>query len=346
MPDSYQIERPLKLQPLAGDAGFRRYYRVVGQPSLIAVDSPPEKEKNREYVAVALAFQRHRIRTPSIFAVDFANGFFLLEDFGSRLLQPELTRENPTASVAQRYSQAEKMLSAVQAVTPEEAVFPPYDADNLQQEMDLFEQWFIQQLLGINLDEDESQMLAQLYAHLIQSATTQPQVVVHKDFHSRNLMLLEDSSLGLIDFQDAVVGPVTYDLVSLLKDCYLHLDARQVEERALSYKRQLEASGLISVISDKDFLCSFDKMGLQRHIKVLGLFARLCLRDGKSSYLNDLPLVIRYTLEAAQRYPETRAFYSWFLARIEPLLPDQKWYREWRTATEAGREKNAGEESS
>lgn len=337
MPDSHQIERPLELQPLAGDAGFRRYHRVVGQPSLIAVDSPPEKEKNREYVAVALAFQRQGVRTPGIFAVDFANGFFLLEDFGSRLLQPELTRENLPASVAERYSQAEETLVAIQGVTPEDAIFPPYDADNLQQEMDLFEQWFIQQLLGISLDDDESQMLAQLYSHLIDSAAAQPQVVVHKDFHSRNLMLLEDNSLGVIDFQDAVVGPVTYDLVSLLKDCYLHLDARQVDERALNYKRHLETAGLLSDTSDKDFLCSFDKMGLQRHIKVLGIFARLCLRDGKSNYLNDLPLVIRYTLEAAQRYPETSAFYSWFVARIEPLLPGQKWYREWRTATEAGR---------
>ena len=295
---------------------------------------------------MALAFQRQGIQTPGIFAVDFANGFFLLEDFGSRLLQPELTRENPPASVAERYSQAEETLVAIQAVTPEEAIFPPYDADNLQQEMDLFEQWFIQQLLGISLDDNESQMLAQLYSHLIDSAVAQPQVVVHKDFHSRNLMLLEDSSLGVIDFQDAVVGPVTYDLVSLLKDCYLHLDARQVEERALNYKRHLESTGLLNNTSDKDFLCSFDKMGLQRHIKVLGIFARLCLRDGKSNYLNDLPLVIRYTLEAAQRYPETSAFSSWFVSRIEPLLPDQKWYREWRTATEAGREKNAGEESS
>ena len=335
MPDSHQIERPLKLQPLAGDAGFRRYYRVAGQPALIAVDSPPDKEKNREYVAVALAFQRQGIRTPKIFAVDFANGFFLLEDFGTRLLQPELTRDNPSAAVAERYSQAEQTLMAIQAVTPQSAIFPPYDADNLQSEMDLFELWFIQQLLGISLDEHEAQMLKQLYSHLIESAAAQPQVVVHKDFHSRNLMLLENNSLGVIDFQDAVIGPVTYDLVSLLKDCYLHLDADKVEERALNFKRQLESADLLSETGDKEFLQSFDKMGLQRHIKVLGIFARLCLRDGKSNYLYDLPLVIRYTLEAAQRYPQTRPFFDWFVSRIEPLLPDQEWYREWRTANEA-----------
>lgn len=293
---------------------------------------------------MALAFQRQDIRTPKIFAVDFANGFFLLEDFGTRLLQPELTGDNSPAAAAERYSQAEQTLMAIQAVTPQSAIFPPYDADNLRQEMNLFAQWFVEQLLGISLDDHETQMLKQLYSHLIESAAAQPQVVVHKDFHSRNLMLLKDGSLGVIDFQDAVIGPVTYDLVSLLKDCYLHLDVDKMEERVLNYKGQLESAGLLSNTSDRDFLQSFDKMGLQRHIKVLGIFARLCLRDGKSTYLSDLPLVIRYTLEAAQRYPETNAFYNWFVSRIEPLLPEQKWYRDWRTATEATPKQTVDEE--
>lgn len=346
MPESQQVDRPLDLQPLAGDAGFRRYYRLVGQPPLIAVDSPPDKEKNQAYIAVSMAFQRHGIATPKIVAVDFANGFFLLEDFGLRLLQPELTCEKPPASVAERYSQAETVLREIQRVAPEPRVFPRYDARELQVEMDLFAQWFVAELLGVSLDENEQQMLRELCGDLIHSATEQPQVVVHKDFHSRNLMLREDNSLGVIDFQDALIGPVTYDLVSLLKDCYLHLPADQVEQRALDFKRTLEADKQLGNITDEEFLRSFDKMGLQRHIKVLGIFARLWLRDGKSGYLNDLPLVIRYTLEAAQRYPETQAFYSWFIERIEPLLPSQKWYREWRTATEASREENsAGAES-
>lgn len=335
MPDSQQVERPIELQPLAGDAGFRRYFRVVGQPSLIAVDSPPEKEKNQAYIAVSMAFQRHGIVTPKIFAVDFANGFFLLEDFGTRLLQPELTNRNSPAAVADLYSQAEAILLEIQRVAPESRVFPLYDRRELQAEMDLFSQWFVAELLGMALDENEQQMLQHLCDDLIDSATEQPQVVVHKDFHSRNLMLLEDNSLGVIDFQDALIGPITYDLVSLLKDCYLHLPADQVEQRALDFKQSLEVNKQLEKMTDKDFLRSFDKMGLQRHIKVLGIFARLCLRDGKSAYLNDLPLVIRYTLEVAQRYPETQAFYSWFIERIEPLLPSHKWYREWRTARES-----------
>jgi len=310
------------------------------------VDSPPEKEKNQAYIAVSMAFQRGGIVTPKIIAVDFTNGFFLLEDFGLRLLQPELTAENLPASVADRYSQAETILRNIQRVAPEPRVFPLYDAQELQAEMDLFAQWFVAELLGISLDKTEKQMLRQLCEDLIDSAIQQPQVVVHKDFHSRNLMLLEDSRLGVIDFQDALIGPITYDLVSLLKDCYLHLPADLVEQRALDFKRTLEVNKQLENMTDQEFLRSFDKMGLQRHIKVLGIFARLSLRDGKSGYLNDLPLVIRYSLEAAQRIPEGEAFYNWFIERIEPLLPSQKWYREWRTATEASREENsAGAES-
>jgi aminoglycoside/choline kinase family phosphotransferase len=335
LPGPQQVARPIELQPLAGDAGFRRYFRVLGQPSLIAVDSPPEKEKNQAYIAVSMAFQRHGIVTPKIFAVDFASGFFLLEDFGTRLLQPQLSNANPPAAVAKYYSQAEAILIDIQHVAPESRVFPHYDRHELQTEMDLFSQWFVAELLGMTLDENERQMLQQLSDDLIESAMAQPQVVVHKDFHSRNLMLLEDNSLGVIDFQDALIGPITYDLVSLLKDCYLHLPADQVEQRALAFKRSLEAGKQLENMTDQDFLRSFDKMGLQRHIKVLGIFARLCLRDGKGAYLNDLPLVIRYTLEAAQRYPESQAFYSWFIERIEPRLPSQKWYREWRTASES-----------
>ena len=310
------------------------------------MDSPPEKEKNQAYIAVSMAFQRGGIVTPKIIAVDFTNGFFLLEDFGLRLLQPELTAENLPASVADRYSQAETILRNIQRVAPEPRVFPLYDAQELQAEMDLFAQWFVAELLGISLDKTEKQMLRQLCEDLIDSAIQQPQVVVHKDFHSRNLMLLEDSCLGVIDFQDALIGPITYDLVSLLKDCYLHLPADLVEQRALDFKRTLEVNKQLENMTDQEFLRSFDKMGLQRHIKVLGIFARLSLRDGKSGYLNDLPLVIRYSLEAAQRIPEGEAFYNWFIERIEPLLPSQKWYREWRTATEASREENsAGAES-
>jgi len=309
---------------------------------LIAVDSPPDRENNPAYIAVAMEFQRHAVITPKILAVDFANGFFLLEDFGHQLLHPELlagtlAEEHSPArlSAANYYQQAESVLLDIQAVAATPRVFAQYDGPRLQVEMDLFAYWFVAKLLGSELDEQEHSMLNQLFSRLIESALEQPQVVVHRDYHSRNLMLLEDGALGVIDFQDAVVGPLTYDLVSLLKDCYLRLPREQVVNRALAYKKRLQAELPIGSISDDQFMRWFDLIGLQRHIKVLGIFARLALRDGKSAYLNDLPLVIRYALEAAQGFDEGQAFYEWFIQRIEPLLPAQEWYSDWRHAGDA-----------
>ena len=292
-----------------------------------------------------MEFQRHAVNTPKILAVDFANGFFLLEDFGHQLLHPELlagtlAEENSPArlSAANYYQQAESVLLDIQRVEPSPRVFAAYNAQRLQSEMDLFADWFVGQLLGVELDDQESSMLSKLFSQLIESAVEQPQVVVHRDYHSRNLMLLEDGALGVIDFQDAVIGPITYDLVSLLKDCYLRLPREQVVNRALAYKQRLETELPIGSISDDQFMRWFDLIGLQRHIKVLGIFARLALRDGKANYLKDLPLVIRYALEAAQGceaaqgFNEGEAFYKWFVERIEPLLPAQDWYSDWRHA--------------
>ena len=288
------------------------------------------------------------MQTPRILAVDFANGFFLLEDFGHQLLHPELlagklAEDNSPArlSAANYYQQAESVLLDIQAVEANPRVFAQYDAPRLQVEMDLFADWFLAKLLGVELNKQERNMLSKLFARLIESALEQPQVVVHRDYHSRNLMLLEDGALGVIDFQDAVLGPLTYDLVSLLKDCYLRLPREQVINRALAYKNRLETELAIASISDDQFMRWFDLIGLQRHIKVLGIFARLALRDGKESYLKDLPLVIRYALEAAQGceasqgFDEGQAFYGWFIERIEPLLPAQDWYSDWRHAGDA-----------
>ncbi len=286
-----------------------------------------------------MAFQRHGVSTPKILAVDFANGFFLLEDFGRQLLHAELLagsvaeeRSPARLSAANYYQLAESVLLDIQAVEPNPKVFFAYDAQCLQLEMDLFADWFVGQLLGIQLDDQERGMLSKLFSRLIESALEQPQVVVHRDYHSRNLMLLDDGALGVIDFQDAVVGPITYDLVSLLKDCYLRLPREQVISRALNYKKRLETDLLMVPVSDDQFMRWFDLIGLQRHIKVLGIFARLSLRDGKQAYLKDLPLVIRYTLETAQGDAAGHAFYSWFIERIGPLLPEQSWYSDWRSA--------------
>ena len=323
LPVANVLSEPLKVEALASDAGFRRYYRLNTQPSLIAVDSPPGKENNSAYISVAMSLQAQGITTPKVHAVDFVQGFFLLEDFGRDLLQPVLNSE----TLGSYYQQAEETLLEIQKTAPDPRVFPRYDAQRLRDEMALFSQWFINKLLGLELQQQEIALLDRLFDDLVESALAQPQVVVHRDYHSRNLMLLADQRLGVIDFQDAVNGPITYDLVSLLKDCYVRWPAQQMRERALSFRSQARID-----IDDQQFLGWFDLMGLQRHIKVMGIFARLALRDDKSSYLQDLPLVIRYSLEAARDYPQSRAFYEWFLQRIEPHLAAQSWYSDWQTA--------------
>lgn len=319
LPGSVTLQGPLETQGLTGDAGFRRYYRLNTEPSLIAVDSPPAKENNSAYVNIAMELQSRGLRTPIIHAVDFAQGYLLLEDFGDQLLQP-LLNDN---TVTRLYDLAETILLELQQLPDNRALFPLYDAQSLGDEMTLFKQWFVSELLGVELQADESTMLDDLFARLIQSAEEQPQTLVHRDYHSRNLMLVGNNSLGVIDFQDAVWGPITYDLVSLLKDCYIRWPAQQTQQRALAFKQRL---GL--PVDDQQFLRWFDLMGLQRHIKVMGIFARLALRDNKLDYLKNLPMVIEYSLEAAEQYAECQAFFLWFKQRISPLLDTHSWYNE------------------
>jgi aminoglycoside/choline kinase family phosphotransferase len=325
VPAGNKLAEPLTVSPLKGDAGFRRYYRLNTQPSLIAVNSPPSKEKNEAYVDISLAFKAAGIRRPSIRAVDFSRGFLLLEDFGDQLVQSVLTDK----TVEYRYQQAESTLLSIQQLPINPQVFKAYDADLLSEELDLFQQWFVKELLGVRIDSAAQLMIKTLYSDLICSALEQPKVIVHRDYHSRNLMILNDDSIGVIDFQDAVYGPITYDLVSLLRDCYVRWPMALVQERTLKYKQKLEQLGLVEGVSDQDFLRWFDLMGLQRHLKVMGIFSRLALRDQKVDYLNDLSLVIAYSLEVANLYPETREFGYWFKQEITPWLLKKSWYKEW-----------------
>ncbi|MCV6604989.1 MAG: phosphotransferase, partial [Porticoccaceae bacterium] len=297
------------------------------QPSLMVVWAPPQRENNPAFVSKALAFQALGLRTPTVYAVDYHSGYLLIEDFGDQLFASQLQQHSDRL-----YQNALQTLQRIQAMAPQPEVFPNYDRELLATELGLFPRWFLGELLHLELRPDERQLLDQLDQLLIDSALEQPQVVVHRDYHCRNLMILEDGQVGVIDFQDAVVGAITYDLVSLLKDCYLRQPRQWVEQQALSYAEQLRTGGQLGGIDDSQFLRWFDLMGLQRHIKVLGIFARLSLRDGKHRYLNDLPLVIRYTLEVAERYPQLAAFNQWFHQRVVPALPQHSWYSDWQRA--------------
>lgn len=325
LPNSTELTGSLTLVPLNGDAGFRQYFRTNTNPVLIAVSAPPDREDNPAFVSKALAMRAHGLHVPQIFAVDYQQGFLLLEDLGDGLLLSQLNQQ----SIERLYGAAEQALLQLQSMPVDSSVFPAYSDELLDNEMALFPEWFVDQLLGLSLNEGEQKMLRQTFDLLLESARQQPQVVVHRDYHSRNLLEMANGEIAMVDFQDGVIGPLTYDLVSLLRDCYIRWPTEQVGARALAYA---ERAGLLKTVSEQQFMRWFDLMGLQRHIKVLGIFARLWLRDGKSGYLNDLPLVIRYTLEQARPYPELAEFVSWFEARVVPALSQQDWYQPWQTA--------------
>ncbi|AQQ66571.1 phosphotransferase [Microbulbifer agarilyticus] len=324
------LEATLHLQALSGDAGFRRYFRTDTAPTLIAVDSPPSKTNVNRFVALADYLRRNGIHTPLVIAADVEHGYMLLEDLGDTQLLRDL---NPD-SVSGLYAEVMNELLCLQQIPRQEGLFPPYNRELLHMEMRLLPEWLIGKLLQRELSEEENQLIEHTFAHLLDSATSQPQVLVHRDYHSRNLMIRDGERPGVVDFQDAVWGPVTYDLASLLRDCYIRWPQEQVENWALAYATNAVDAGVIPEVAPETFLRWFDWIGLQRHFKVLGLFPRLYLRDGKHGYLPDLPLVIRYTFEVCDKYAELQPFARWFRAEIMPLIEQQDWYRDYRIAGE------------
>jgi aminoglycoside/choline kinase family phosphotransferase len=319
----------VQLKPIASDAGFRRYFRFATPSQWLAVDAPPQTEDTRQFVALARYLSEHKVNTPEIMAADETTGFLLVEDFGDELLHRQLT----PATADKLYREAFASLISLASCSDQPALIPRYDLELLRRELNIFSEWFVTALLGYPLNPTENTMLDGIFSALEHSALEQPQCLVHRDFHSRNLLIRSDNSLGVIDFQGALWGGCTYDLVSLLRDCYIRWPADQVTTWALEYRKTAINSGLLdSTIDEETYLRWFDWMGLQRHIKVLGIFARLNLRDGKPHYLKDLPLVIRYTLEVAQTYSELKPFADWFCDKLLPLAEQQPWYSDYRQA--------------
>ncbi len=296
----------------SSDASFRSYWRVSHHGrTAVVMNAPPDKENTRPFLDVARRLSAAGIRAPDVLGSDQARGFLLLEDFGSAILLPALS----DATVEEHYSRALDTLLRMQLGASVEAL-PNYDSRRLIEEMQLFETWFLRRHLGLELSCDDSDRIEACMASLVGSALEQPQTFVHRDYHSRNLMLLEND-LGVIDFQDALCGPITYDLVSLLKDCYIQWPLARVYAWADDYRQRAAAAGLVSVGQTR-WRRWFDWMGLQRHLKVLGIFCRLYYRDGKAGYLNDLPLVLDYTLAVCERYGELAGFGQWLESRCAP----------------------------
>jgi N-acetylmuramate 1-kinase len=305
----------LELASASSDASFRSYWRTVGrEPSLIVMDAPPAQEDLRPWLDVAARLERAGLHAPRVLAQDLEQGFLLLSDLGTQLLLPALD----AASVDGLYGLCLDALEAMQTGIATEGL-PDYDRTRLRTEMELLPTWFIERHLGVALDAAQRNLIDDSFEALADAALAQPQVFVHRDFHSRNLMLGHDEGgaplLGIIDFQDAVRGALTYDLVSLLRDCYIEWPDTRVQVWADAYRQRAIAAGLCDA-SPHAFARWFDLMGLQRHIKVLGIFCRLWYRDGKRGYLDDLPLVWRYTREVGGRHPETRAL----VEQLESML--------------------------
>jgi len=293
-----QIE---SLRSASDDASFRRYFRVdTDSPaaSLIVMDAPPPMEDCRPFVHAAKVLGEAGMTVPEVLEADLEHGFLLLQDFGDCTYLQALNDDS--ADVL--YAEASKALIKAQSAS-RPRVFADYDRDLLMREMMLFPEWYVSRHKGVELSAAELQTLHTTFETLVSSNLAQPAVYVHRDYHSRNLMLIPGTgNPGVLDFQDAVHGPITYDLVSLFRDAYLSWPEERVLDWTIRHWERARAAGLPVHRHFDDFYRDFEWMGLQRHLKVLGIFARLYHRDGKNRYLSDLPLVLEYTLKTASRY--------------------------------------------
>lgn len=299
----------LQLGPVSNDASFRRYFRVrtVGG-SLIAMDAPPEQENSGPFVHVAGLLREAGLNAPEIIHQDLQRGFLLLTDLGTQSYLDVINEDNADALFDDAIDALIRWQLATRA-----GELPPYERSLLQAELDLFPDWYVARHLDLEMTSGEREVWCSVCETLIRSAREQPQVYVHRDYMPRNLMIvvptLSESGPGVIDFQDAVLGPISYDVVSLFRDAFISWDEARIDEWAARYWSKARASGLPVHELRSDFMRAFNLMGIQRHLKVLGIFARLNYRDGKPHYLADTPRFLDYVTDIARRHPT-----------LEPLL--------------------------
>lgn len=292
------------IAPASADASFRRYFRISSDSdkteSLIVMDAPPEKEDCKPFIHIANMLFGFGLNVPQVLQQDLDQGFLLLSDLGDTVYLSELNNN----SVDELYHSAMNSILLMQQHTNVD--LPAYDETLLRNELALFPDWYLKIQLKVSLSAQQQEVLNQAFDMLVENALMQPQVCVHRDYHSRNLMInqKQPDKPGILDFQDAVIGAVTYDLVSLLKDCYIDWPREKVESWVRSFHTQAEALGIIQNVSFDEFLRWFDLMGLQRHLKVAGIFSRLKHRDGKTGYLKDIPRTMDYVFDVVKRYPE------------------------------------------
>ncbi len=291
------------LQPASTDASFRRYFRVSAQgTSLILMDAPTDREDCRPYVAVSELLEHAGIHVPIIHARDLDAGFLLLEDLGQHCYLDELD----TDSAPGLYGDALEALLAMQSRVPADVV-PEYDTARVFQELSLFSDWFLRRHLSIDTTGNTGEILSKSYRLLADRFAEQARVFVHRDYHSRNLMRTLERNPGVLDFQDALAGPAAYDAISLLRDVYIEWPRERVEAWLLEYHGGALCEGIPVTSDATEFLRDADLIGAQRHLKIAGIFCRLYYRDGKSDYLQDIPLTLRYLMDECGRQPELAA---------------------------------------
>ena len=328
-------DRPFTLEPASADASFRRYFRITFQQdeindvrastrhgrsdaqrvgTLIVMDAPPQHEDCRPFVHIAKLFEDAGTHVPHVHAQDLEQGFLLLSDLGNTTYLQALT----AANARDLYGAATDALIRIQLATRDNEL-PPYDEALLLREMRLFPDWYIAKHLGITLGNEQTAKLDSVFARIVANNLAQPRVYVHRDYHSRNLMKLEENNPGILDFQDAVYGPITYDLASLFKDAYIHWEEAEIIDWMIRYWEKSRKAGLPVHNDFSEFYRDYEWMGVQRHLKVLGIFARLYHRDGKQSYLKDLPLVMSYLRAACVRYIDLKPLLN-LLDVLEPRI--------------------------
>ena len=301
-----ELKDGYSLEPASADASFRRYFRVTlpSGDTRIVMDAPPELEDCRPFLQVAALFRDAGVHVPEVFDTDLAQGFLLLSDLGSTTYLSVLNAD----TAPKLYRDANAALVDIQRASRPGAL-PEYDRALLTRELNLFPDWYVARHLGITLDEKQDATLRTVFEKILANNLAQPQVFVHRDYHSRNLMVLSGdypANPGVIDFQDAVYGPITYDLVSLYRDAYITWDEKDELDFVIRYWEMARKAGLPVHADFHDFYRDYEWMGVQRQIKVLGIFARLCYRDGKDAYLNDMPRVMAYLRRTCERYLELK----------------------------------------
>jgi len=313
--EGFADARPL---PASGDASFRRYFRVQGNGSYILMDAPPPQEDCRPFVDIAGYLASMGLNSPRVIEADLDRGFLLLTDLGSVQFLEEL-ESNPDGAERLYTDALDALLVLQSGGAGFQDKLPPYDSRLLLFELSLFHDWLCEKHLGITFSESDEKHWQQCCDLLVTSALDQKRVFVHRDYHSRNLMVTESENPGVLDFQDAVEGPLTYDLVSLLKDCYVKWPSDKIYERVMYFYDRLPRD---HDLAEAAFISRFDLMGVQRHLKAAGIFARLLHRDGKSGYLKDVPRTLTYIVDIASKYEQLGFLGELITTRVLPPLKE------------------------